>query len=61
MYSSIVSNGTWVETRHVGVGRAAIRDNGEPTIEAIALICLGIVLFVACVLAIVVIVISWKK
>ncbi|XP_072038165.1 protocadherin-15-like isoform X3 [Amphiura filiformis] len=61
LYSSIVSNGTWIETRPVGVGKSQQVNNSEPTIEAIALICLAIVLFVACVIAILVIIISWKK
>ncbi|XP_030835701.1 protocadherin-15-like isoform X2 [Strongylocentrotus purpuratus] len=63
-YSTIVENKTITDIRRPTqptTGPGVSPDGNGPTVEAIALICLACVLFICVVIAIGVVIISWKK
>ncbi|XP_022101280.1 protocadherin-15-like isoform X4 [Acanthaster planci] len=54
-------NGRVIEVRKPRTGQRPVTSDAEPTVEAIALLCLAVALFILCILAIAVVVVSWKK
>ncbi|XP_033643933.1 protocadherin-15-like isoform X5 [Asterias rubens] len=54
-------NGRVIEVRKPTTGRQAINTDAEPAVEAVALLCLAVALFICCILAIAVVIVSWKK
>ncbi|XP_038060155.1 protocadherin-15-like isoform X3 [Patiria miniata] len=57
----ISPDGRVIEVRKPRTGRRPVTSDAEPTVEAIALLCLAVALFILCILAIAVVVVSWKN